>query len=154
MMMSDYPKVKYSKDGYTVVQSKEEEGKLAGSWSDKPVGKADDNGFVASGESVGAPVQENPVTLQATLPPNHTYHDRLVFQAQNAGIKIDKRWSDETLMRKIQELQPLGVEVLTEVNADVPTDKELDEDPTVSNEDRDTQSKIDAAVAEALAAKK
>ena len=153
-METQFPKVMYSKTGYKVVQNANELKDLGTGWVDSPTkvegSKPDENGFVPY-------VQYQDVSSKfesvGELHGDHTYHDRIVWQAQGLGIKIDKRWSDETLLRKIAELQPLSRDGIEEANKAVPDDQELDYDPTLTGPEREIKSQIAAGVDQASKAK-
>ena len=147
--MDAYPKVMYSKTAYRVVQTEDEEKQLGSGWYDHPAKvdgvAADENGFVPS------PQYQDVSNLNEAPPAlgeGNTYYDRVVWQAQHLGIKVDKRWSTETLLRKIAEFQPMSKDAIDEVNKLVPDDQELDYDPTLTPAAREKQDAVDKAVAE------
>lgn len=106
--MSSYPKWKYSKDGTAVVNSAEEEAALKGVWKDSPADvkeladKADPiTGQVAHVDTVIAPTES--ASLPAPIGPGAVERDRLLYQAEGLGLKVDKRSSNETIRRQIFE---------------------------------------------------
>ena len=142
-----YPAMVYSKDGYAVVQSEDDYKTLQGSWSDTPVKNDDGSLALTDVTKVRATTPDLPI-----LGEGNVYEDRVNWQLNAAGIKIDKRWSLETKLRKAQELQPLGGDNLDYANGQVLDENKFDFDPTMVGKAGDIQKEVNAKVAAAVSA--
>lgn len=107
MSKSKYPRHLYDDKGNTiVVNSEEDESALQGQHYESPADvPANREQIAAEDEKPKAPTHPvEDVRLSVDpLPPGHTQRDRLVAEAENIGLKVDRRWSDERLMREIVE---------------------------------------------------
>lgn len=110
-MSKQYPRWMYNQHESVLVHSAEEEAGLKGKYFESPaaVPELADN-VKKSGDTSG--YVEAPATVRDTRPdprvpkpvgPGNTQRERLLFQAEGLGMKVDPKWSDETLMRKILE---------------------------------------------------
>lgn len=110
MARAQFPKWVYGEKGATrIVNSEQEESELEGAWYDSPADvpkSAEQEQAEQEAEASKAPdlpMEGGPRDAMATLPKDHTYYDRVVAEAEALGMKVDKRWTMETLMRKVRE---------------------------------------------------
>lgn len=80
-MFHEFPKWKYAANASLIVESAEEELALEGEWFDTPWEAA---------ESASKPSADR---------------DELIAYAESAGIKIDKRWSDDKIAQAIKDAE-------------------------------------------------
>jgi len=154
MANRQYPAMVYSAGTSRVVQSDDEFKALTGKWFDSPADVPDAQKD-ANGTAIAAP-ESTPRSTGPDLPllgRGYTYEDRVNWQMAQAGIKIDQRWSTETKLKKLLELQPAQQEGIDAANDAVPDAKKFDFDPALVGDAAKTQELVDAKVAEVLAAK-
>lgn len=80
-MFQEFPKWKYQGDTSVIVESAEEELALEGEWFDSPLD--------AKASAGKAPIDR----------------DAMLAMAEEKGIKIDKRWSDEKIAAALKDAE-------------------------------------------------
>lgn len=105
-----YPRMKYNVNESVQVNSAEEEAALKGKYYDTP-NEVPENAHIAkeSGDTSGfieAAPQRGPKGPQRNVPapvgPNNSERDRLNFQAEGLGLKLDPAWTNEYCMHFIR----------------------------------------------------